>query len=261
MKYYPMIMGAESVHGIFEGRKTMTRRVVTPQPPGDFEIGMYHPIGVDRHGEEYPKPERFGIWGDGWDIPCPYGQVGDRIWVRETWKPGAWRDDGRVAVDYMASPELTHTPWAYMKEQASQFIHRWLDEIAKTGLLPNESGRYEWEAGKSPLKWKKAMFMPRWASRLNLEIVNIRVERVQDITEEDAIREGVEYCDNPDHGFIDALSFHDIGRLGCPVCGHNPAGFAVNNYKKLWDSLNAKRGYPWSNNPWVWVIEFRRVDA
>ena len=84
-------------------------------------------------------------------------------------------------------------------------------------------------------RWKSPIFMPRWASRITLEVVNVRVERVQEITDSDAYAEGID------------SSIDDI--LGGPHL----------KYKVLWDSINAKRGYPWSSNPWVWVIEFRKV--
>lgn len=82
--------------------------------------------------------------------------------------------------------------------------------------------------------------MPRWASRITLEIVNVRVERVQEISEEDAIAEGCK-------PYIDPFEETQITS-------------AVNSYVQLWDHLNAKRGYPWESNPWVWVVEFRRLE-
>ena len=221
MKERPIIMGAESVRAILEGHKTQSRRVINPQPK--FIGAPNVPFKTDDTNSK-------GI------INCPYGRVGDRLWVRETWKPGAWRNDGRVAIDYMASPELTHTPWAYMGEQASRFIHKWLAEVEKSGLVPNEQGRYEWEPGKSPLKWKSPMFMPRWASRITLEITDVRVERLQDITEEDARAEGT------------TSPLRYVGALR-------------HKYKHLWDKLNAKRGYPWESNPWVWVVSFKVVKV
>jgi hypothetical protein len=228
MKYSPMIMGAESVWGILEGRKTMTRRVVTPQPTGDFEIGMYHPIGVDKGGEEYPKPERFGIWGDGWDIPCPYGQVGDRIWCKETWGIGCrpdpdsgWRDGIKYKADKTYLDGIESFPFRTIENQ--------------------DLSRYERNG------WNNPRFMPRLASRLTLEITGIRVERVQDITEDDAIAEG---CNYKDVKYLNTSLY--------PPCFES---VSITEYYKLWDSLNAKRGYPWHSDPWVWVIEFRRVEA
>ena len=224
MKERPIIMGAESVRAILDGRKTMTRRVVKPQPE----------MIIDAEPEGYSMvPSQDGI-NEIHKSKCPYGQVGDRLWVKESWKPGAWRNDGRVAIDYMASPELTHTPWAYMGEQASRFIHKWLAEVEKSGLVPNEQGRYEWEPGKSPLKWKSPMYMPRLASRMTLEVADIRVERLHDITPEDALKEG--------------------------FCNYGTEVDTLDAFCEAWQKINAKRGYPWESNPWVWVISFKRVS-
>jgi len=268
MKYSPMIMGAESVRGILEGRKTMTRRVVTPQPPGDFDIGMYHPIGVDRHGEEYPKPERFGIWGDGWDIPCPYGQVGDRIWCKETWGIVTHTfDDNEKVVDWVPD-----RPARKIREM------RYGNGYYDGHIIYRADGDAEWNAGDDPsietkTCWESPLYMPRLASRLTLEITGIRVERLQNITEDEALSEGVisdkDYNDRAGEsnlfpcprceGYRLQEAFgHDYGisEVDCTLCDTINKRFRI-----IWDSLNAKRGYPWTVNPWVWVIEFRRVEA
>jgi hypothetical protein len=224
MKERPIIFSGESVRAILDGRKSMTRRVCKPQFPEDAD------------------------YKNAYVLKSPYGIIGDRFWVRETWKPGAWRNDGRVAIDYQASPELTHTPWVSIGEQAIQFIPKWLDEVAKSGLEPNSDGRYEWESGKSPLKWKSPIFMPRWASRIILEITDIRVEQLQDITEEDARAEGV-----IDGGCLNCGEHEPCG------CG-NPMPDARDAYVSIWNTLNAKRGYPWESNPWVWAISFKVVN-
>jgi hypothetical protein len=249
MKERPIIFSGESVRAILDGRKSMTRRVLKIQPPTQWD--EVKPIyGSNGAGiiawDFYSSLNRYdhGYLKDSF----PYGHIGDRFWVRETWKPGAWRNDGRVAIDYQASPELTHTPWVSIGEQAIQFIPKWLDEVAKSGLEPNSDGRYEWESGKSPLKWKSPIFMPRWASRIILEITDIRVEQLQDITEEDARAEGV-----IDGGCLNCGEHEPCG------CG-NPMPDARDAYVSIWNTLNAKRGYPWESNPWVWAISFKVVN-
>ncbi len=233
MKERPIIMGAESVQAILEGRKTQTRRVIDPHkyniggwdmPVSKSDIEAGYPVYQDNNGDFHSVVER-----------CPYGKVGDRLWVRETWKPGAWRSDGRVAIDYQASPELTHTPWIFTGNKIKQFIFRWLEEVIESGLEPNSEGRYEWEAGMSPLKWKSPLFMPRWASRITLEITDIRVEMVQDITGEDALKEG--------------------------FCNYGTDVDTLDAFCEAWQKLNANRGYPWEKNPWVWVITFKVVQS
>jgi hypothetical protein len=212
-----------------------------------------------------PSGELLGSFNEShpeWEIyptvdDAPY-RVGDRLWVKESWKPGAWRNDGRVAIDYMASPELTHTPWAYMEDQANKYIPRWLNEISDIGLIPNQDGRYEWEPGKSPFKWKRAMYMPRFASRITLEITDIRVERVQDICWDDCIREGICSLTLPEDLGNQEL-YEWLEKKSAPRPLIKSIEDLRESYRVAWNDLNAKRGYPWESNPWVWVIEFKRV--
>lgn len=237
-----IIMGAESVRAILDGRKTQTRRVVNSRLFIEIDNGDELPILQDspNFGRILMEYGRY-----------PYGYIGDRLWVKESWKPGAWRNDGRVAIDYMASPELTHTPWIHMGDQADKYIPRWLNEISDIGIIPNQDGRYEWEPGKSPFKWKRAMHMPRWASRITLEITDIRVERLQDITEEGAKAEGIKVLPLQDESDPSAWYQYAPGIF--------QARSAIKSYELLWNSLNAKRGYPWEKNPWVWVVTFEVV--
>ena len=205
MSEHPIIMSAESVRAILNNAKTQTRRVtVQPPPPdcGKILVGEYHPTKIDKHGEAYPGKPIFGACSeDGkWGVKCPYGKPGDHLWVRETWwQPPA---DEIFPVQYDADTD-----------DASR-------QNAKRDLLP--------------LGWQRrpSIYMPRWASRITLEITDIRVERLQDITEDDAIAEGVK-----PHWKDEA---RDI-------------------FAELWDSLNAKRGYGWDTNPLVWVVEYRRM--
>ena len=100
--------------------------------------------------------------------------------------------------------------------------------------------------------WTSPMFMPRWASRILLEITDIRVERLNDISEADCEKEG--------------FRFYPLSRICFKPCStKHPSGHGSNNYKSIfgeyWDTLNAKKGYPWSSNPWVWVVEFKVVEV
>lgn len=199
-------MGAESVRAILEGRKTQTRRVIKPSVNG-CTVGVYtagNPpivadvVNVDEDGD----PDE--------DILCPYGKVGDRLWVRETWGTGCRPHPYLGWVDGIE----------YKADEA------YLDGIESLPLNVID----DQDLDKYSDGWHSPMFMPRWASRITLEITDIRVERVQDITEADAIAEGVE-------------SFN-----------------AVASYSYLWNSLNAKRGYPWEKNPRVWVLTFKVVQ-
>lgn len=148
--------------------------------------------------------------------PMPYGRPGDRLWVREahTISNGG---DAIYRVDYPANAEA-----------------RGLENI------PPES----------EVRWRPSIHMPRWASRITLEITDVRVERVRSISRDDAMAEGVERVPAP----IMAAAWRDY-RGGPADWVTDP----VRSFSGLWDSINAGRGYGWDTNPWVWVIEFRRM--
>jgi hypothetical protein len=208
----PIIFSGEMVRAILEGRKTQTRRVIKPQPYALIDDWPYvdNPIEVvdekthrtkkvfsDEHMRRFVKR-----------VACPYGQVGDRLWVRETWAPGVWLNQyDDLDPGYRAS-------WAQMARNTNFMEPR----------------------------WRPSIHMPRWASRITLEVVGVRVERVQEISYADALAEGVwrpgPYAD-PDQ--VDRE--YD----------------ARDQYSHLWDEINARRGYSWASNPLVWVVEFRRV--
>ena len=218
MKERPILFSGPMVRAILEGRKTQTRRIMKPQPTDAFlpEVGEYQRTLVDRKdGEQFPDPVvRFGASDEAEDYPCPYGQPGDRLWVRETWAPRGvnpvYRPDGKfgaAVIEYRA--DGTRATWNHDP------IQRIKDD------------------------WRPSIFLPRWASRITLEVTAVRVERLQDISENDAKAEGVE----------NANSFVGIGA----------DDDAANRYayRELWESINGAGS--WAENPWVWVIEFRRV--
>ena len=247
MKEKPILFQGDMIRAILEGRKTETRQIIKKQPMKGQKINTTL--------REMNK--------------CPYGQVGDRLWVRETFKVGAWRDQGqlRIAFDYRASPELVNTPWCYpssSKEYTNQILKAVL-ELDKKGIETVDGGPdriYKWEAGKSPLNWKPSIFMPRWASRINLEITEIKVERVQDIGQRDVLNEGMTLL-TKDNGRTYKFGMADSDGLpGNDDYGWQWQEWEVDHKKaffKLWDSINKKRGYSWDSNPWVWVIKFRRI--
>lgn len=189
MRERPIIMGADSVRAILDGRKTQTRRVIKPQPK--FIGAPNVPFKTD---DANPK----GI------INCLYGKVGDRLWVREIFN---CNEEG----------------------------------IAYKATQPDMDG----------MPWKSPLFMPRGASRITLEITDIRVERVQEITEEDAKAEGIKVLPLQDDSDPSAWYQYAPGIF--------QERSATKSYELLWDSLNAKRGYPWESNPWVWVISFKQI--
>jgi hypothetical protein len=119
-------------------------------------------------------------------IYSPFDDIGTQIWVRESWRVGAYKHVlSQLAVDYQASPEITHTDWIEIDDDSDGTQYRALfadikAELTAKGVKPQEDGEWSWEAGKSPLRWQSAYIMPAWASRLSLVITDVRVERSLD---------------------------------------------------------------------------------
>jgi hypothetical protein len=214
------------VKAILDGRKTQTRRVAKPPAKAVFLPNDYWRIDLDEPGTAYLDDESGRL-----RIACPYGQPGDRLWVRETW----WSDrrEPGVAV-YDATPE-----WGKYRDATEPIRSTHLDDTLTT--------REEARAAMLPKFWSKrpSIFMPRWASRLTLEVVAVGVERLQEISHEDAVAEG--FGDHLREKTPDAPHGRTWGRLG---------------FSQLWDFINGKRpGCSWDANPFVWVVSFRRLEA
>ncbi len=239
MKERPILFSGPMVRALLDGTKAQTRRVMKFQIPRDsapFKVGLYEPIVVDKHGEQEPGPEIFGVYDDDgeWGLKCPYGQPGDRLWVRETWgahfiwdgcPPSEIPNDGRSCVFYRADGE---SPGA-----------------GKGGsCTPSQRGK----------KWWPSIHMPRWASRLTLEITAVRVERLGKISDSDAIAEGIE------RGCIvhDGKCFRDYFETAKNPEDQNWLRDPVASYMSLWDSINGRGAF--QVDPWVWVIEFKTIS-
>ena len=204
------------VRAILDGIKTMTRRVITPQP-GDKIWEHQFPSGI--WGWMSNLSHKYGM---STAHLCPYGGVGDRLWVRETWY---WN-----CVNPIESEPLEH--------RSSFIAYRADGEFAEQFQ--------NWEKDD---KWRPSIFMPRWASRITQEITSLRVERLQDITWEDTHKEGILRFDRDNPDPTNSGMGYNRGASGLPMRYESIAAFM-----DLWDSINAKRGYGWERNPWVWVI-------
>ena len=247
MKENPIFFKDEMVRAILDGRKTQTRRVMRSQvvPPGIVQMARpgYCEI-INEHGVHIP-----GFY-------CPYGQPGDQLWVREKWRIGAWREDsGCFAIDYCDGPlrEWRNDPSDHDGQGFNKLWIQCSDELHAKGIEPDDNGHYRWEVGQSPLRWRPSRYMPRWASRITLEITGVRVERLQDISEADAIAEGVEghYIEDGWYWRDYLLTDEDAAispMLTCPK----------ESFRSLWQSINGPSS--WNENPWVWVVEFKRVQ-
>lgn len=209
----PILMSAPMVLAILAGTKTQTRRVVKPQPEAVHDGEPYWHVGGYRAWRHRDITDVLRMGGN--DLICPYGQPGDRLWVRETWMPDAPRNGEWDDVQFFGCgmsplsliPECYRKPW--------HCLHR---------------ATYE---GCELVGWKPSIHMPRWASRITLEVTGVRVERLQDISRGDAMAEG---CPFPNM-----------------AQGDDPRKW----YADLWNEINGPGS--WDANPWVWVVEFRRV--
>ena len=190
MKERPILFSGPMVRAILVGAKTQTRRVVNPQPHA-VRDGLYGWKQVAGGGYEVVWNALQMSGSQALSEYCPYGKPGDQLWVRETWRVNGNEHD-------------------YAAAGPDKVFYR-ADEDWNT------------DAG-----WRPSIFMPRWASRITLEVVSVRAQRLQDISHADGSAEGFDSLD----------------------------GFAL-----LWDRINEKRGYGWQDNPWVWAVEFRAVKA
>ena len=202
MKERPILFFNPMVRALLDGTKTQTRRIF--------------------------KAKNGGVWPSKNDIPgmrqilrnCPYGQPGDRLWVRETW---CGEVDGHTST--LIYNEDGNTYKCLYRADGQHVVFSDGDGFTKTNKDGSEA---------SP--WKPSIHMPRWASRITLEITRVRIERLQAINEVDAIAEGAPWA-----------------ACGSPQDGSHKAGYA-----QLWESVNGPDS--WGLNPWVWVIEFKRVQ-
>jgi hypothetical protein len=257
-KERPILFSTPMVRALLGGTKTQTRRVVKPQPTLETSHWDFAASGTGKWMGTGPSPATGGTrqtWG--W-ASCPYGQPGDRLWVRETWN---WFDPDELPVERQGS----RAP--FTGAQGERTIP-WVAAYAADGPL----GR-PWVNGRD--QWRPSIHMPRWASRIDLEVTSVRVERLQQISEADSIAEGAQFHDG-----------RGVGHSGYRHDGHD--GFvwatAKASFMRLWDSINAA-GRPvlpsnpgskryarvkawlekhpdtsgWDANPWVWVVEFRRL--
>lgn len=240
MKERSILFNAPMVRAVLDDSKTQTRRIAKLTDAGHVK----EPGGHRRWHPGDPNAR----------LACPYGQPGDRLWVREAWRIGAWcEDDEELAIDYLASaPEKT--PWIEVPESAA-FEKYWIqssDDCIEAGVATDCNGDYHWEPGQSPCRKRPSIHMPRWASRIMLEITAVRIERLQDISEEDAIAEGIFRLEYGGQISWRDYSLDDEWAEVSPML-ESP----VDSYRTLWESINGAGS--WVANPFVWVVEFKKV--
>lgn len=260
-KERPILFKGEMVRAIREDRKTQTRRILQVPAGWSLETANGDTCRLGKITSPHPKRGRFGAFirkeihpGSGKFqhdiIPCPYGAPGDQLWLRETWKPAIAHgcamdacDCADVWVEFQAGGDGKFCSDCEIDRHNSEWI------------MPNAA-----LAGN----WVPAIHMPRFASRITLEITDVRVERLQDISEEDAKAEGAQFF--PDLPGKSRWGQDARWSMESPTsvdqCLGTPWAAFANYFCKL--AGNAPKGIhdprPWDANPWVWVIEFRRIE-
>ncbi|GKO00143.1 hypothetical protein MS5797_40870 [Klebsiella pneumoniae] len=246
MKERGMIFNSEMVRAILDGRKTQTRRIMKVQPESN-QLGLLLITDSTKHSDigkyHWAESNATGNHVRSKLFSSPFGAVGERIWVRETWatlgnEDGCYVDweDNLCKGDERSAARIYRASC----EQRPGDYGLW--SIPDDAYWKPHTKEHKFEGA-----WRPSIHMPRWASRILLEITDVRVERLNAISEEDARAEGI----------IDG---------GCLNCGEpepcgcaNPEPDATDAFAYLWQSIYGQES--WNANPWVWVIEFKRVEG
>lgn len=248
VKEHPILFSTPMVEAILEGRKTLTRRVVSEE----FTAKIQDYLGGEQDTElafAYLTPEDFQEEGmpESWYVYCAeypddycrplgncrYGKPGDRFWVRETFCKGFISEDGE-------EPAEGEPVQCFYK--AGGNYPEW---------------HYDFKDSTEP-PWKPSIHMPRAASRILLEVVSIRIERLQDISEDDALAEGIDFLNVPTGGDDYQDYYRDYSMPYVPEEWPWIAGKPIESFRTLWQSINGPDS--WQQNPWVWVVEFKVLE-
>jgi hypothetical protein len=233
MRERPILFSSPMVRRILANQKTQTRRVVTMR---EFQRST-------TPGYDFTFRDRRAFWNDyrladllrsKWN---PYGAPGDRLWVRET--HAQFAVGNRTGI----SPQCVAYRATCDADGGFEYVNNG-DEVMRLKVT----------------KWTPAIHMPRWASRLLLEVTAVRVERLQDISPADACAEGAAELLDPSHP-LRATVFRDHGKWAGNdrIDQDGKQAGAVDAFATLWDSINGRRA-PWASNPWCWVLSFRRIE-
>ncbi|MBK0003393.1 hypothetical protein [Erwinia sp. S38] len=223
MKERGIIFNAEMLRAILDGRKTQTRRIIKPQPELTKGSGFSWNGAVYGAGSDDAETNRNFA-----HVKCPYGQLGDRLWVRETWQAihDYCNESGNV--------DERRYPRSIPKQRGNYwhpvYAESWGNECREDRQFP----------------WRPAIHMPRWASRITLEITGVRVERLNSVSEEDAQREGVQPLQGGYWKHYQPIEWTQF-QLS-----------ARGSLATLWNSIYGDDS--WWANLWVWVVEFKRVE-
>jgi hypothetical protein len=247
MKNRPILFSAPMVIAILNGSKSQTRRVVKPQPEAEHGGEPYWFVGGYRAWEYRATDDVLRKGGN--VLACPYGQPGDRLWVRETSRAHELTDKEAEDDTYGVIERLGLEDPPYGLDGVIYAADNAFREIKNTQEASErwmKMNAYRGARGATV----PAIHMPSWASRITLEVTRVRVERLQDISEADAMAEGIERS----HEYPPCWK---RGKLHGDQNTVSITGFPVLAYRSIWEEINGHES--WTANPWVWVVEFRRA--
>ncbi len=251
----PIPFTGEMIRAILADRKTQTRRVCKDAHDGESWAASVHqdgsgtgwiawwpnPVSAEATAKAYPGDEGFR---------CPYGVPGDRLYVKEAWQTGSRLDSMNATQIAEMSHDAGWTQPAYcpVRYPLDGKCTQWGDNDARDF---GDWGRI-----------RTSRFMPKWVARLWLEVTDVRVQRVREITREDVRAEGTPgmVCAKHQCEHCNGSGSNHTWPDGCPHCEPKGSGLNhTNHFRRLWDSINAARGYAWKGNPWVWCLTVKRA--
>lgn len=250
----PLVISGEEAKLIRSGLKTQFRRVCGPGLAKDFDFlaggsddkpGDGNDIGLSwmQPVDDQGKRGRYQWLAYNLDYPdegslpigTRFGNIGDLLWVKEPWRVGSWREiGGYIAVDCTGAPgrKMVADPDDLDGDRFNDLWIECCEELDRMGVKPDVEGIYHWNPGESPLHWRHARTMPRWASRLTLKITDFRIERLEEITQEDALSEGMQ----------------PLMPCGGPFI-----------YERQWRATHFRKHHRWQDNPWVQAITYEVI--
>lgn len=248
-----MAIFPELINGLFTGNTKQIRTLC--EPANIANLSYIEEIDSNKFDDE-----------EGYlTFESPY-QVGDKVWLQEEFKVGAWRHDGRIAIDYLASPEIRLTPWLSPLNNADRdIIYLWQNEtlidVMDSDLTSDEHGDFYWQPGKAPTRIRPAITMPMFVSRIWFEITDVRVEKLHEMTVTDALNSGItpQFYNQSVRGY---KNFQLQDRANDEAtCFRSP----IKSYASLWNKRIASNtpSLAWEsdNNLWIWVYEIQRINS
>jgi hypothetical protein len=260
MSIKPILFNTEMVRAILDGRKSCTRRLVKPQPDEKHT----YPLGFVTDSTEKKEVGCFGFgideYGGSIQYAKPPYQPGDILYVRETWRVGAWDIFNQmIAFDYKDGTcgELTYI---HDQELFERLVNQSREDARKAKCEYNGVD-FVWEKGKSPCRWHPSIHMPKEAARIWLKVTGVRVERLQEITEDQTEEEG--FLFTPPCLHMTGENYCDIDGPCTSEIKYCDMGAGELFGKVLWNSTIKKSDidrYGWDASPWAWVIEFEQCE-